>query len=110
MNNNPYSRILGNMKRQGAAMNGFELTPAIVTNVNPVAISYNNTRISSGIVLGGCFQTEDDLVEMINSEGNVSTELKETLKTILKAVQLSEGDKVLVQRVGDLFYILGKVS
>lgn len=108
MNNDPYSRILGSMQRQGAAQNGFDLTIATVTSVNPVSISYNNTPIASGIILGSCFQTEDDLESIISREENISTELKETLKTVLNTVKLSAGDRVLVQRVGNLFYIVGK--
>lgn len=108
MNNNPYSRILGTMQRQGAAANGFAMTTATVMSINPLAISYNNTLITSGIVLGSCFQTEDDLEKIISDEENLSTQLKDTLKMLLNTVQLASGDKVLVQRVENLFYIVGK--
>lgn len=108
MNNDPYSRILGTMQRQGAASNGFDITLATVMSINPLVISYNNTRIASGIVLGSCFQTEDDLEEIINKEENISTQLKDILKTVLNTVQVSVGDRVLVQRVENLFYIVGK--
>ena len=109
-NNEAGSRFVSLMREQGAKNNGFDMTQAVVTSVNPVEISYNNTSISGGIVLSGCLQTAAALEEAVDNEPGVSQGFKDALKELISAVKLSEGDSVVVQRVKDIFYIVGKVN
>ncbi len=109
-NNSAASRIVAGMREEGAKKNGFEMTQAVVTSVDPVGISYNNTRITSGIVLSGCLQTGKTLEEAVEGEAGLSQGFKEALKELISAVSLSKGDSVVVQRVKDTFYIVGKVN
>jgi hypothetical protein len=107
-NNNAYSRILKCMQRQGSVSNGFDMDTAEILSVDPISILYNNVRISSDIVVGGCMKNAEDLDRIVSNESGISTELKEGLKGILNTIKLQAGDKVIVQRVGNVFYIIGK--
>lgn len=98
------------MQRQGKKQNGFDMDMGKVVSVNPVSISYNNVLITSGIILGGCMQASDDLEQIITKEQNISTELKEVLKSISSTIKLQPGDEVILQRVGNKFYIVGKAG
>lgn len=109
-NNDAASRIVAGMREEGAKRNGFEMTQAVVISVNPIGISYNNVNISSGVVLAGCMQTVTALEDAVDSEGAVSQRFKDALKELIKSVELKEGDRVIVQRVKDTFYIVGKVN
>ncbi len=109
-NNDVYSRFLKCMQRQGQVHNGFDMEIATVLSADPLSISYNNVTISSGIVMGGCLQSADDLDGMIAQEGNISEELKNCLKSMLHTIKLKDGDKVIVQRVKNQFYLVGKAE
>lgn len=104
------SRMVSLMRNEGAKNNGFEMTQAKVTAVNPVALSYNSTSISDNIVLSGCLQTVTALEDAIDSEPEVSQGFKDALKEIVSGIKLSVGDSVVVQRVENTFYIIGKVN
>jgi len=109
-NNDVYSRLLKCMQRQGKVHNGFDMSTATVLSVDPVSISYNNVTISSGIVTGSCFQTAVDLEKVISEEENISADLKDGLKGMLNTMKLQPEDIVIVQRVGNMFYIVGKAG
>lgn len=112
-NNDPASRILSRMRNEGAKENGFDMTQAVVTSVNPIGISYNNVKPSPedfSIVLSGCLQTVTALEDIIESEAELSQGFKDALKELILSVKLSVGDSVIVQRVKDTFYIVGKVN
>lgn len=108
--NSAASRIVKGMREEGSALNGFEMTQAVVTSVNPIGISYNNVRISEGVILSGCLQTVTELESVIDSEAEISQGFKNALKELIKAIQLSVNDRVIVQRVKNTFYIVGKVD
>lgn len=108
--NSAASRIVKGMREEGSALNGFEMTQAVVTSVNPIGISYNNVNISAGVVLSGCLQTVTELENVIDSEPEISQGFKDALKELIKSVKLSVNDRVVVQRVKDIFYIVGKVN
>ena len=108
--NSAASRIVQGMREEGSALNGFDMTQAVVTSVNPIGISYNNTFISGGIVLSGCLQTATALEEAVDNEPGVSQGFKDALKELISGVKLSKGDSVVVQRVKNTFYIVGKVN
>lgn len=109
-NNDIGSRFVGLMREQGAKHNGFDLTLAKVTSVNPVVLSYNSTSISGDVVLSGCLQTDTALEDAIDREPEVSQGFRDALKELIKGFKLSAGDRVVVQRVGDTFYVIGKVN
>lgn len=109
-NNDVYSRLLKCMQRQGKVHNGFDMATAEILSTEPISISYNNVIISSGIVMGSCFQSADDLEMVINTEEHISEGLKNGLKNILNTVKLQKGDQVIVQRVENKFYIVGKAG
>lgn len=109
-NNDAASRIVAMMREEGANKNGFDMTQAVVTSVNPVGISYNNVNISSGVVLAGCMQTATALEEAVDDEAGLSQSFKDGLKELIKSMKLEVGDSVAVQRVKDTFYIVGKVN
>lgn len=104
------SRMVALMRDQGEKNNGFEMTQAKVTAVNPVTLSYNSTAISENIVLSGCLQTAMAMEDAINSEPQVSQGFKDALKELISGFKLSDGDSVVVQRVGNTFYVIGKVN
>lgn len=104
------SRMVTLMREQGEKNNGFEMTQAKVTAVNPVTLSYNSTTISENIVLSGCLQTVTALEDAIDSEPEVSQGFKDALKELISSIKLSVGDCVVVQRVANTFYVVGKVN
>lgn len=108
--NSAASRIVQEIREEGSAFNGFDMTQAVVTSVNPIGISYNNTSISGGIVLSGCLQTATALEKAVDSEPEVSQGFKDALKELISGIKLSVGDSVVVQRVRNTFYIVGKVN
>lgn len=108
--NSAASRLVMGMREEGRAFNGFDMTQALVNSVNPIGISYNNTKISGGIVLSGCLQTVTALEDAVDSEPEVSQGFKDALKELISSMKLSVGDSVVVQRVGNIFYIVGKVN
>ena len=107
-NNDVYSRYVNAMRKEGSAENGFDLTTATVTSVDPVSISYNNVRITSGIVMSGCLQSMLELEAVIDADGAISSGLKGCLKEAFKALQLATGDTVVVPRVKNKLCITGK--
>lgn len=112
-NNEVGSRFVDLMREQGAKDNGFDMTLATVTSINPIGISYNNVKPSPKdfrIVLSGCIQTAEALEDAIDSEPEVSQGFKDALKELISGIKLSVGDSVVVQRVGDIFYVIGKVN
>lgn len=109
-NNEVGSRFVSVIREQGAKNNGFEMTQAKVTAVNPVALSYNSTPITGNIVLSGCLQTVTVLEDAIDSEPEVSQSFKDALKELISGIKLSVDDSVVVQRVGNTFYVIGKVN
>lgn len=109
-NNDVYSRLLKCMQRQGKVHNGFDMEMAEILSTEPISISYNNVMISSGIVMGSCFQSATDLETVISTEEHISEGLKNGLKAMLNTVKLQKGDQVIVQRVGNMFYIVGKAG
>lgn len=109
-NNEVGSRLVSVIREQGKKYNGFEMTQAKVTSVNPLALSYNSTPITGNIVLSGCLQTVTALENAIDSEPEVSQGFKDALKELISGIKLSVDDSVVVQRVGNTFYVIGKVN
>lgn len=102
---NPYSRLAEMMEEKGAARNGYEMGDAVVTRVSPLVIKINEVEISEHIC---CHPA---LMLGLNPAGisTAETALKQCLTGFYRAFQIHVGDRVLVQRVGDRFFVLCKV-
>lgn len=109
MAGNPYSNLANLMRSQGKKENGFSMKVAVVTGVKPLCILYDNVSISNNIHCNSVCTLEDKLEEILEGE-NLSDRLKGSLKSLFKGFQLETGDKVLVQRVGNDFFILNKMG
>lgn len=102
---NAFSGLVKEMEERGAKLNGYELCEAVVTNLKPLSISINKTNISFNLCVNAALNLELDIDRISTQEA----ELKEALSTLYKAFKLSMGDKVIVKRVGNIFYIISKV-
>ncbi|MCM1192721.1 MAG: hypothetical protein NC389_09870 [Acetatifactor muris] len=100
------------MKRQGKAFNGYEMTSAKVMEVEPLSIAVNGQVISDHIVHNGLLTSDKDeeLQEILDGEEFISDGLKQFLTDLYKELRVQAGDNVLVQRVGNSFFICGKVA
>lgn len=106
---NPYSRMVTRMREAGSYHNGFDLEQAEVISVHPLQIRYNNVPIADGIISSySVGQDGEDILQAIRQEENLSEGLKQYLTGLYDMFYLSEGDMVMVQRVNDTFYIVGK--
>ena len=110
---NPYARMVQSMRRQGAYQNGYDMQIGVVVGRDPLVIRIGEDRIEKGLYCSQMAmsgeevdQALDDLLEM---EEQISGGLKDWLKYNYMAVRLDVGDQVLVQRVGNAFYLCGKV-
>lgn len=102
---NAYSRLAEIMEERGAARNGYDMEEAVVISVSPLAVRIDRTDIAVNI---SCHPA---LLLGLNPSGisTQETALKQCLNSFYSAFQLHAGDKVLVQRVNDRFYVLCKV-
>ncbi|MCI5610167.1 MAG: DUF2577 domain-containing protein [Roseburia sp.] len=107
MKGNPYSRILKTMERQGAKQNPLELTTGTVVSTEPLSIMFNGVTATDSV---RCTLPHMDkkVMEEINKEENISSGLKTYLTEFNKAFNLDVGDKVMVQKVNNILYVLGK--
>lgn len=108
---NPYARMLMMMQRQGARFNGFDMQRALVTGVEPVSIAINGQPITEHIYCNGITNSDKDeeLAEILAAEEYISPALKGFIKELYEGLRVKPGDCVLVQRVGNSFYVCGKV-
>lgn len=102
---NPYAELSKIMEQRGAALNGYNLEVAKVLNIKPLTIRIGEVDISVNLNVDPVMVMELDLDSITTEEA----ELKEALKSILNAIKINTGDYVVVQRVGDIFYVLSKV-
>ena len=111
---NPYARIVNSMRRQGAHENGYSMELGVVTGRDPLCIQIGEEPVMEGLycnaLTASSTETDEWLEELLGSETQISDGLKQYLKDCYKAVRLDVGDKVLVQRVGNAFYLCGKVE
>lgn len=101
---NPYSRITEIMEERGAALNGYAMVQAVIINTDPLTIKIGEALISVNIYINPVLSLKIDLDIQTEETG-----LKECIKQMYKAVKIEIGDEVIVQRVGNIFYILSKV-
>ncbi len=108
---NPYARLVEMMRRQGKYHNGFDMALAEVKSVKPVSIAVNGQLIKEHIYCNAVADSDKDeeLAEILEAEEYISPALKAFLKELYEGFRVKEGERVLVQRVGNSFYICGKV-
>lgn len=108
---NPYARMVVMMQRQGKHYNGYDMQLASVTSVDPVGIAVNGQAFSEHIYCNEITGSDKDeeLAEILEAEEYISPALKSFLKELYEGLRVKPGDYVLVQRVGNSFYICGKV-
>lgn len=102
---NPYSRMAEIMEERGAARNGYDMDVAVVTGVSPLTIKVGEVEISVNLCCHPALMLGLNPAGVSTSE----TALKQCLTRFYSAFQIHAGDKVLIQRVGDRFFVLCKV-
>ena len=110
---NPYARMVQSMRRQGAYKNGYDMQIGVVAGRDPLVIQIGEDRIEKGLYCSPMAMAGEDmdqaLEDVLEAEEQISEGLKSWLKYNYTAVRLDIGDQVLVQRVGNAFYLCGKV-
>ncbi len=109
---NSYARMLKIMQRQGKAFNGFDMQMAKIITVEPLSIAVNGQVIEDHIFCNGLITSnkDEELAEILEAEEFISERLKEFLTDLYKELRVKPEEQVLVQRVGNSFYICGKVT
>lgn len=109
---NSFARMLEVMKRQGKAFNGFDMQMAKIVTVDPLSIAVGGQVIADHIFCNGLITSnkDEELQEILEAEEFLSGRLKEFLTGLYKELRVQPEEQVLVQRVGNSFYICGKVS
>lgn len=102
---NPFSELAKQMEERGAKLNPYDMEEATVVSVKPLSIRIGQVNISHNLYLSsGLFMEEWEDVE--SEEAALHT----SLKSLYMAFQIQVGDRVLVKRIGNAFYILAKVK
>ena len=109
MNGDPYSRFVQKMRQEGAHDNGFQIQMEKVISVEPLTISYNNVPISESVITSQISVSDIELEQILSTETGISVELKQVLNDFYNMIKLAPGDNIMVQRVDNFFYILGKI-
>lgn len=111
-NGDPFARMVKMMQRQGANMNGYDMSIAKVVSVDPLQIIDQGNLIERNLSCNGLITSDKDeeLEEILSKEENISQGLKQFLKDLYKELRAEAGDEVLVQRVNNSYYICGKVA
>lgn len=107
MNGNPYSRLLNTIKQQGEKNNGQVMSVGSVASIEPLSIKYNQVIVTNGVYCKFP-QMPKTVLEAIEKDTNLTSEVKDFLKCIYESFNLQIEDKVIVQKVGNNLYILGK--
>lgn len=107
MKGNAYSRILDSMRRQGSKDNEMPLTTGKVISVDPLTVLYNEVKATGSV---RCMMPRMDkkIIEAIEKDEGISSDLKTYLTEFNKAFNLEPGDEVMIQKAGNILYILGK--
>ena len=61
-------------------------------------------------IITGAYGKDEELKEILEGEEFISERLKEFLTQLYESLRVLPGDQVLVQRVGNSFYICEKVG
>ena len=106
-----YARMLEIMKRQGKVHNGYDMTSAKIVGIDPLRIAVNGQVIEDHIICNGLIPSnkDEELQAVLEKEEFISDRLKQFLMELYRELRVMPEDHVLVQRVGNNFYICGKV-
>jgi len=109
---NPYARIVNVMNRRGKAANGYDMVKAKIVGIDPISIAVNGQVIEDHIFCNGFLTSDKDeeLKEILEEEEFISERLKLFLIELYESLRVQPEDQVLVQRVGNSFYICEKVG
>lgn len=95
------------MQQQGEKNNGQPMSTACVASVNPLSVRYNNVVVTDGVCCR-LPRMPEAAKEAIEKEPGIQQELKDFLNGLYDAFNLQEGDSVIVQKAGNMLYVLGK--
>lgn len=95
------------MQQQGEKSNGQPMSTGCVASVNPLSVRYNNVVVTNGVCCRFP-QMPETVKEAIGKEPDIQQELKDFLNGLYDAFNLQEGDSVIVQKAGNILYVLGK--
>lgn len=111
-NGNPYARAIKMMQRQGSVENGYDMALATVIGIDPISVAINGLPVSEHIYCNRITNSnrDEELAAILESEEYVSPALLAFIKDLYEGTRVQPGDSVLVQRVGNSFYICGKVA
>lgn len=109
MAGDPYSKIVNAMRKEGEYNKGYNMELATVKTVKPLSIVINDLTISSGLYCNKMYLMTEKIEELLANEECLKTPFKDCLKDVYNNLKFDTGDKVAVQRVGNNFYVLGKV-
>ncbi|MCX4273967.1 MAG: hypothetical protein OSJ71_17225 [Acetatifactor sp.] len=111
-NGDPFARMVKMMERQGANLNGYDMSIAKVVSVDPLQIIDKGNLIERNLICNGLITSDknEELEAILSREEGISQELKQFLKDLYKELRAEAGDEVLVQRVNNSYYICGKVA
>lgn len=107
----PFARMIRMMQRQGQHYNGYDMALAQVTGVEPISIAVNGLPVAEHIYCNQLANSDKDeeLAEILEAEEYISPALKGFIQELYQGIRVKRGDQVLVQRVGNSFFICGKV-
>lgn len=108
----PFARMVNIMDRRGKAANGYDMIRASVMSIDPLSIVVNGQIIDDHIFCNGYLISDKDeeLEEILEAEEFISDRLKQFLTELYESLRVKPQDQVLVQRVGNSFYICEKVG
>ncbi len=111
-NGDPFARMVKMMERQGANLNGYDMSIAKVVSVDPLQIIDKGNLIERNLFCNKLIPSDKDeeLDEILANEKYISQGLKRFLKDVYKELRVEKDDEVLVQRVKNGYYICGKVA
>ncbi len=109
---NPYARMIKMMQRKGADLNGYDMTTAKVIGINPLVIAVNGQVIENHIFCDGLLTSdkEEELRDILAGEEYLSQAFKQFLIDLYNEIRVKPEEKLLVQRVGNSFYVCGKAA
>lgn len=101
-----YAKLAKIMEDRGAAKNGADMEIATVSGTDPLKIRVGEVEVGINLYLNPAVSLKvSDLTGVVTEEGA----LKLALQKLYEAFSIKAGDTVLVQKVGNSFFVLGKV-
>lgn len=106
----PYSKLVRAMRTEGAAHNGYDMAVCQVASIKPLIIIFEQMPIDHNLYCGEAYINPDDqLDKILAGEEYLTKAFKKYLTDLNKQFKILPGDYVLVQRVDNSFFVVGKV-